>query len=36
MVNANYAFDMSAYETGIYFLKIENSNGIQYLKIIKK
>jgi hypothetical protein len=36
MVNANYAFDMSAYESGIYFLKIENSNGIQYLKIIKK
>ena len=36
MVNANYAFDMSAYESGIYFLRVENSFGIQNLKILKK
>lgn len=36
VVNADYSFDMSGYHSGIYFLKVENSYGIQNLKIIKK
>lgn len=35
-VSADYSFDMSGYQSGIYFLRVENSNGIQNLKIIKK
>lgn len=35
-VNADFAFDMSGYQAGIYFLRVENSYGIQNLKIIKK
>jgi len=35
-VNADFTFDMSGYQSGIYFLRVENSFGIQNLKIIKK
>jgi hypothetical protein len=36
VVNADYTFNMSGYQSGIYFLRVENSFGIQNLKIIKK
>jgi beta-glucanase (GH16 family) len=35
-VNSIHSLDMSSFKTGIYFLRVENSNGIQNLKIIKK
>ena len=36
VVKSNHAIDMSGFKSGIYFLKINNSLGIQNLKIIKK
>jgi beta-glucanase (GH16 family) len=36
IVNADFSLDMSAYQSGIYFLRVENSYGIQNFKIIKK
>ncbi len=36
MVRSSHKIDMSAFKSGIYFLKINNSFGIQNLKIIKK
>jgi beta-glucanase (GH16 family) len=35
-VPANYSLDMSSYKTGLYFLRVENSLGIQELKVIKQ
>lgn len=35
-VKSNHKIDMSTFKSGIYFLKIDNSFGIQNLKIIKK
>lgn len=31
-----YSLDMSSFKTGIYFLKVDNTNGVQEIKIIKK
>lgn len=36
VVKASNTLDMSAYKTGIYFLKVENSYGTQNIKIIKE
>lgn len=35
-VPANYSLDMSSYKTGVYFLRVENTYGVQQEKIIKK
>lgn len=35
-VPSKYSLDMSAFKRGIYFLKVENSNGVQIQKIIKE
>jgi hypothetical protein len=35
-VPSNYSLDMSSFKTGIYFLRVENTNGVQQEKIIKK
>jgi hypothetical protein len=35
-VNASHIIDMSAFRSGIYFLKVKNVHGIQNVKIIKK
>jgi hypothetical protein len=35
-VKSSHAIDMSTFKSGIYFLKVENSAGIQNLKILKK
>jgi len=35
-VPSAYSLDMSSFKTGIYFLKVQNINGVQQLKIIKK
>ncbi|MFM9826535.1 family 16 glycosylhydrolase [Flavobacterium sp.] len=35
-VKGSYSIDMSDYKSGMYFLKIKNSQGIQESKIIKK
>jgi hypothetical protein len=35
-VPANYSLDMSSYKRGLYFLRVENSLGIQELKVIKQ
>ena len=35
-VNSSHDIDMSAFKSGIYFLKVKNSQGIQNVKIIKK
>lgn len=35
-VPANYTLDMSSYKTGIYFLRVENTYGVEHQKIIKK
>ncbi|KAB1154842.1 family 16 glycosylhydrolase [Flavobacterium luteum] len=35
-VKSSHDLDMSAFKSGIYFLKVKNSFGIQNLKIIKK
>ena len=34
-VPSTYKLDMSGFKTGIYFLRVENNNGSQQLKIIK-
>jgi hypothetical protein len=34
-VSSSHNIDMSAFKTGIYFLKVENTFGTQNLKIIK-
>jgi hypothetical protein len=31
-----HTLDMSAYKSGIYFLRVENAHGIQNVKIIKE
>ncbi|WP_309642091.1 family 16 glycosylhydrolase [Flavobacterium sp.] len=36
IVKSNHTIDMSSFKSGIYFLKIKNSDGIQNIKIIKK
>ncbi len=36
VVQSDYKLDMSAYKTGIYMLRVENSQGIQYIKVIKE
>ena len=36
VVKASHALDMSAYKTGVYLLRVENSYGIQNLKIVKE
>lgn len=36
IVTSSHNLDMSSYKSGIYFLRIENSQGSQNLKIIKK
>jgi len=35
-VPSNYSLDMSSFETGIYFLRVENTYGVEHQKIIKK
>jgi beta-glucanase (GH16 family) len=35
-VKSSHNLDMSALKSGIYFLRVKNSNGIQNVKIIKK
>jgi endoglucanase Acf2 len=35
-VPSNYSLDMSTFKTGIYFLRIENTYGVEHQKIIKK
>jgi beta-glucanase (GH16 family) len=35
-VNSSPSIDMSTLNTGMYFLRVENSHGVQNLKIIKK
>jgi beta-glucanase (GH16 family) len=35
-VPSTYSLDMSSFKTGIYLLGIENTNGVQQVKIIKK
>ena len=35
-VPSAYSLDMSSFKTGIYFLRVENTNGVQQEKIIKK
>jgi len=36
VVEASSTLDMSAYKTGVYFLKVENSYGTENVKIIKE
>jgi rubredoxin len=36
VVKASHILDMSVYKTGVYILKVENSHGIQNVKIIKE
>lgn len=36
VVKSSHNLDMSAYLSGVYFLRVKNSHGIQNLKIIKK
>ena len=35
-VKSSHTLDMSTFESGIYFLKVNNSHGIQNIKIMKK
>ena len=35
-VPANYELDMSAFVSGLYFIRVENSDGILNGKVIKK
>ncbi len=35
-VTANYSLDMSTYKAGLYFLRVENTIGVQDIKIIKE
>lgn len=36
VVKASNTLDMSAYKAGVYFLKVENTHGVQNVKIIKE
>jgi hypothetical protein len=36
IVPSSYKLEMSAYKSGIYLLRVENSQGIQNVKVIKK
>jgi len=36
IVKSSHSLDMSAFKSGIYFLKVKNSHGVQNMKIIKK
>ena len=36
VVKASTTLDMSAFKTGIYLLKVENSHGVQNIKIVKE
>ena len=36
VVKASHTLDMSAFKTGVYILKVENSRGVQNLKIVKE
>lgn len=36
VVKSSHNVDMSAFKSGIYFLKVKNSHGVQNMKIIKK
>lgn len=36
VVNASHTLDMSTFKTGVYLLRVENSYGIQNVKIIKE
>jgi hypothetical protein len=36
VVKSSHNVDMSAFKSGIYFLKVKNSKGVQNMKIIKK
>ena len=36
IVNSSPSIDMSAFKSGIYFVRVENSHGVQNFKIIKK
>ena len=35
-VSANYSLDMSSYKAGLYFLRVENTAGVQDIKVIKE
>jgi beta-glucanase (GH16 family) len=35
-VSANYSLDMSSYKAGLYFLRVENTIGVQELKVVKE
>jgi len=35
-VSSNYKFDMGTFNTGVYFIRVENENGILNGKVIKK
>jgi beta-glucanase (GH16 family) len=36
VVKSNHTLDMSTFKSGMYFLQVDNSNGIQNFKILKK
>ena len=36
VVKSSHNLDMSAFKSGIYFLKVKNAHGVQNIKIIKK
>jgi hypothetical protein len=36
VVKSSHNLDMSAFKSGIYFLKVKNSHGVQNMKIIKQ
>lgn len=36
VVKSSHNLDMSAFKSGIYFLRVKNSHGVQNMKIIKK
>lgn len=35
-VKSTHTIDMSAYKTGVYLLRVENSHGVQNIKIVKE
>jgi beta-glucanase (GH16 family) len=35
-VPTNYSLDMSSYKAGLYFLRVENTAGVQELKVVKE
>ena len=36
VVKSSHIFNMSAYKTGVYLLRVENSHGVQNIKIVKE